>query len=65
LPRPLRYFLDQLDELRSANVPDMDQVERLLVDLAADQEFFGPLIAEIPVAAPGDRWLVRPERGLA
>ena len=64
LPGPLRYFVDQLDELRSANVPDMDQVGRLLVDLAADQEFFGPLIAEIPVAAPGDRWLVRPERGL-
>ena len=52
LPGPLRYFVDQLDELRSANVPDMDQVGRLLVDLAADQEFFGPLIAEIPSPRP-------------
>ena len=41
----------------------MDQVGRLLVKLAADEEFFGPLIAEIPVDAPGDRWLVRPLPG--
>lgn len=41
----------------------MDQVGRLLVDLAADEAFFGPLIAEIPSAEPGDRWLIRPERG--
>jgi hypothetical protein len=26
-------------------------------------EFFGPLIAQIPSAAPGDRRLIRPERG--
>jgi hypothetical protein len=38
-PGPLRHFVDQLDELRSANVPDMDQVGRLLVELAADEEF--------------------------
>jgi hypothetical protein len=41
----------------------MDRVGRLLVELAADTEFFAPLIAEIPSAAPGDRWLIRPERG--
>jgi hypothetical protein len=62
-PGPLRHFVDQLDELRSANVPDMDQVGRLLVELAADEEFFAPLIAQIPAAAPGSHWLVRPERG--
>ena len=48
LPRPLRHFADQLDELRSADVLDMDQVGRLLVELAADEEFFGPLIAQLP-----------------
>jgi hypothetical protein len=63
LAGPLRHFEDQLDELRSADVPDMGNVGRLLVELAADEEFFAPLIADIPAPAPGDRWLVRPERG--
>jgi hypothetical protein len=63
LPGPLRQFVAQLDELRSPDVLDMDKVGRLLAELAADEEFFAPLIAGIPSAAPGDRWLVRPERG--
>jgi hypothetical protein len=62
-PDPLRRFADQLDEVRSADVVDMDQVGRLLVELAADEEFFKPLIAELPVGVPGNRWLIRPERG--
>jgi hypothetical protein len=41
----------------------MDQVGRLLVELAADEAFFDPLIAQIPSGSPGSRWLVRPERG--
>jgi hypothetical protein len=41
----------------------MDQVGRLLVELAADEEYFGPLIAEIPPESPGGKWLVKPERG--
>jgi len=45
LPGPLRHFVDQLDELRSGDVPDMDEVGRLLVELAADEEYFAPLIA--------------------
>jgi predicted metal-dependent enzyme (double-stranded beta helix superfamily) len=63
LPGPLRHFVDRLDELRSAEVVDMDQVGRLLVELAADEEFSGPLIAQLPSASPGNRWLIRPERG--
>jgi len=63
LPSPLRRFVAGLDEQRSGGVPDMDQVGRLLVDLAADEEFFAPLIDQLPAAAPGDRWLVRPDRG--
>jgi hypothetical protein len=63
LPGPLRHFTAQLDELRSGPVPDMDRVGRHLAELAADTEFFAPLIAEIPSEAPGDRWLIRPERG--
>ena len=62
-PGPLRHFVNQLDELRSAGVPDMEAVGGLLVELAADEEFFGPLIEQLPPAVPGDRWLVRPERG--
>lgn len=63
LAGPLRHFENQLNELRSADVLDMGKVGRLLVELAADEEFFAPLIADIPAAAPGDRWLIRPERG--
>jgi hypothetical protein len=63
LPGPLRHFVDGLDELCSADAVDMDQVGRLLVELAADETFFGPLIAQIPSGSPGSRWLVRPERG--
>ena len=39
LPGPLRHFADQLDRLPSADVLDMDQVGRLLAELAADEEF--------------------------
>ena len=42
LASPLRPFLAQLDELRSADVLDMDQVGRILVELAADEEYLGP-----------------------
>jgi hypothetical protein len=62
---PLRHFLAQLDELRSASIPDMDRVGRLLTELAADEEYFGPLIAEMPSESPGGKWLVKPERGRA
>ena len=61
---PLRHFLAQLDELPASDVPDMDKVGRALVELAADEEFFAPLIADIPPSeSPGVHWLVRPERG--
>jgi predicted metal-dependent enzyme (double-stranded beta helix superfamily) len=62
-PAPLRHFLARLDELRSSEVPDMDQVGRLLVELAADEEFFAPLIAEMPAESPGVHWLAKPDRG--
>jgi hypothetical protein len=63
LASPPRPFLAQLEDLRSADVLDMDQVGRLLVELAADEEYLGPLIAELPAKSPGGRWLVKPERG--
>jgi predicted metal-dependent enzyme (double-stranded beta helix superfamily) len=63
LPGPLRRFADRLDDLRSADVVDMDLVGRLLVELAADEELFDPLIAQLPSGSPGNRWLIRPERG--
>ena len=63
-PGPVRHFLSRLDELPSGQPPDMDMVGRALVQLAADEEFFAPLIAQIPSSdSPGVRWLVRPERG--
>ena len=62
-PGPLRHFLAQLDELRSGDILDMDQVGRLLVGLAADEEYFAPLIAAMPAESPGGTWLVKPDRG--
>ena len=55
LPGPLRHFLTRLDEMRSGSHLDMDKVGRLLVELAADEEYLGPLIAEIPSESPGGR----------
>jgi hypothetical protein len=63
LPGPLRHFLAQLDELRSGDAPDMGKVGAALVELAADQEFFGPLIAQMPAGSPEVNWLIQPERG--
>jgi hypothetical protein len=63
LPGPLRRFTDQLGEVRSAEILDMDQVGRVLVELAADEEFFGPLVAQLPAGSPGSRWLIKPARG--
>jgi hypothetical protein len=62
-PSPLGHFLAQLDDLRCADVLDMDPVGRLLAELAADEEYLGPLIAEMPPDSPGGKWLVKPERG--
>jgi hypothetical protein len=63
LPSPLGHFVAQLDELRSADIPDMDAVGRLLAGLAADEEFFDPLVAAMPPEAPGAHRLVTPDRG--
>ena len=63
LPGPLRRFADRLEEVRSAETFDMDQVGRVLMELAADEEFFSPLIEQLPIGSPGSRWLIRPARG--
>jgi hypothetical protein len=55
LPGPLRHFQAQLADLRSGGTLDMDQVGRLLVELAADQGFFAPLIAAMPADSPPSR----------
>jgi predicted metal-dependent enzyme (double-stranded beta helix superfamily) len=60
---PPRQFLTQLDELHSADIVDMDQVGRLLAELAGDEEYLGPLIAEMPAQSAGGKWLLKPERG--
>ena len=33
------------------------------MELAADQEFFAPLIAHMPAGSPEVNWLIQPERG--
>jgi predicted metal-dependent enzyme (double-stranded beta helix superfamily) len=62
-PGPLRGFLAELDDLRAGDVLPMDEVGRLLVGLAADEEYLGPLVDMIPAQAPGGHWLSRPDRG--
>jgi len=62
-PAPLRDFAERLEEISSAEIFDLDRVGRVLVELAADEEFFAPLIAQLPAGSPGSRWLIRPERG--
>ena len=52
LASPLRHFLAQLDEACSDGAPDMDQVGRCLVELAADEEYFAPLIGGMPGGSP-------------
>jgi hypothetical protein len=62
-PAPLGHFLTRLDEHRSTGAPDMGEVGRLLAELAADEEYFAPLIARMPVGSPGVHWLAQPARG--
>jgi hypothetical protein len=52
-PGPVRHFLAEVDELRSGANLDMDQVGQLLTGLAADEEFFAPLIAQMPAGSMG------------
>ena len=56
LPSPLRHFFTQLDELGPGGTPDMGKVGAALVELAADQEFFAPLIAQMPAGSPAVHW---------
>jgi predicted metal-dependent enzyme (double-stranded beta helix superfamily) len=62
-PDPVRHLMAQLNELRPAGVPEMEEVGRLLTQLAADEEYFAPLVAQMPAGSPGVHWLARPERG--
>ena len=62
-PGPVRHCLAEVDELRSGGAPDLDEVGKLLVGLTADEEFFAPLIAQMPADSMGVHWLARPDRG--
>jgi hypothetical protein len=42
-PDPVRHLMARLNELRPGGVPEMDEVGRLLVELAADEEYFARL----------------------
>ena len=52
-PGPVRHCLAEVDELRSGGAPDLDEVGKLLVGLTADEEFFAPLIAQMPAGSMG------------
>jgi predicted metal-dependent enzyme (double-stranded beta helix superfamily) len=63
LPGPLRGFLTRLGDAIPDTGPDLGAVGRLLVELAAEEDFFGPLIADVPAGQTGGTWLIRPDRG--
>lgn len=63
LPSPLRSFQAGLDDIHSTGVFDHDRIGRMLVDLAADEDYLGPLVADIPPEQTGGTWLIRPDRG--
>jgi predicted metal-dependent enzyme (double-stranded beta helix superfamily) len=63
LPGPLRGFASRLGEAIPDSGPDLDAIGRLLVELAADEEYLGPLIADLPAGETGGTWLIRPDRG--
>jgi len=52
-----------MDELMAGDTLDEAAVGRLLVEVAADDDLVGPLVAGLPVETPGGTWLLRPERG--
>lgn len=62
-PGPLRHLLAELDDLQAADSLDMDAVGRLLVELAADDDYLRPLVAAMTPDSPGGTWLVEPSRG--
>jgi len=63
LPGPLRGFLTRLADTEPGDGSGLRSAGRLLVELAADEEFFSPLIAELPAAESAGTWLIRPPRG--
>jgi predicted metal-dependent enzyme (double-stranded beta helix superfamily) len=63
LPSPLKLFLSQLDDVRSSVVLDMNEIGRLLVELASAEDYFAPIIAELPSQSLSEHWLVMPDRG--
>jgi len=62
-PSPLRHLLSQLAELRAEDSIDMSKVGHLLVQLAADEDYLGPLIKAMPSESSGGTWLIQPARG--
>jgi predicted metal-dependent enzyme (double-stranded beta helix superfamily) len=52
-----------LDDVRSSDVLDINEVGRLLVELADDEEYFAPMIAKLPSQSLAEQWLVQPDRG--
>jgi predicted metal-dependent enzyme (double-stranded beta helix superfamily) len=62
-PSPLRHLLSGLDDLRADDSLDMSKVGQLMVELAADEDYLGPLVTAMPPQSSGGTWLIRPERG--
>jgi len=53
----------RLNESPPGGTAGMAEVGRLLMELAANEEYFAPLIAQMPAGSPGVHWLAKPERG--
>ncbi len=60
---PVRAFLARVDELSSADPPDVPAIGRALAELAGDEEYFAPLVAQLAPDDLGVIGLHMPERG--
>lgn len=60
---PVRTFLARVDELSSGSSPDVPAIGRALADLATDEQYFAPMVAQLAPDDMGVIGLHMPDRG--
>jgi len=60
---PVHAFLARVDELASGSAPDVAAIGRAMGELATDEEYFAPLVAQLAPDDLGVIGLHMPERG--
>ncbi len=60
---PVKELLARIDELTAGDAPDVSAIGRALAELATDEEYFAPLVAQLAPDDMGVIGLHMPERG--